>query len=124
MSKLSRRDVLTGFGLAGVGALLDAKLVSASDVPIRIGERSAEIAIREVSSSTIRISIVPLENGQPTSIESDGSLVQPFLPPPKVRFATRSSAQTVRCGDVVVKLTFDPLVIHIEAKDGSQVQQL
>ncbi len=132
MSKLlSRRDVLRGFGLAGAGALLDGKVGPARAAPIRIGERSVEIAIREVSSYTVRISIVPLENGRPKPIESDGSLVQQFLRSPKARFTSLSAEETVRFGNVVVKLISDPLMIGIEAVDGrpdnrvdKRVQQL
>jgi alpha-glucosidase/alpha-D-xyloside xylohydrolase len=114
--------------LAGAGAIVDARLTSASEQqPIRIGQRSVEVQIREVSSSTVRITIVPLENGQQKPIENDGSLVQRFLPPPKARFTYRVSGETVRCGNVVLKLTFDPLVIGVASSEGrseNEVQRL
>ncbi|HZM88916.1 MAG TPA: TIM-barrel domain-containing protein [Blastocatellia bacterium] len=128
MSKklLSRRDVVRGFGLAGAG-LLSTRLVPAGDQrPIRIGDRSVEIAIREVSRFTVRISIVPLEGGRPKPIETDGSLVQQFLPPPRARFSNISKGETIRVGDMLLNLTFDPLVIAIETKDkpSRRVQEL
>lgn len=125
MTKLvSRREVLKDVGSAGAGLLLGAHAVSAQDAAIRINGQPVEIAVSSVSPQTARISVVLLENGKPKPISYDGSLVQPTWSPPAARITTLARAQTVRCGDLVVKLSPEPLTIRIEAKDGRLVQQL
>ncbi len=119
MSKtLSRRDVLKEVGLAGAGALLGSKFVSAAGASIRVAQREVEIAVREVSPYTVRISIVPIEDGRARPIQSDGSLAEPFWPPPKARFTSLSAAETVRCGNFVLKLTPAPLTIDVGTTGG------
>ena len=125
MSRLvSRREVLKDVGAAGTGLLLGAHVVSAQDAALRINGQPVEIAVSSVSAQTARITIVALENGKPKPIQYDGSLVQQTWSPPVARITTLARAQTVRCGDLVVKLSPEPLTIRIEAKDGRLVQQL
>src|SRR5438477_11159101 len=125
MTKLvSRREVLKDVGSAGAGLLLGAHVVAAQDAALRIAGVPVEITVSSVSANTARISVVPLENGQPKPIPYDGSLVQQTWSPPAARLTTLARAQTVRCGDLVVKLSPEPLTIRIESKDGRLVQEL
>src|SRR5262245_16369239 len=121
---ISRRQVLKGFSSAGASALLGARAVSAQDAAIRVAGRPVEIAIAPGSAHTVRISVVPIEEGRLQPIAYDGSLVQQTWAPPNARLRTLARPESVRCGDLVVKLSPEPLVIRVETGDGRPVQQL
>ena len=125
--RMSRRDILKSLGCAGAGALLGMR--SIPDEPhapgaIRIGGRTAEIAITPVSTHTVRVSIAPIENGRPEPIVDDGSLVEHLATGSPTRFTTLTHATHVKAGDLVVQLSPDPLTIRVESGDGHTVQQL
>jgi alpha-glucosidase/alpha-D-xyloside xylohydrolase len=125
MSKrISRREVLRVFGSAGAGAALGAGPLCAQESGIRVGGRSVEIAVSSISPQTVRISLAPIENGRTQPIKSDGSLVEQVGSPPAKRFTSLTRTESVRCGELLVKLSPDPPTIRIEATDGRLVQQL
>ena len=122
--KLSRRKALKGIGSAGVVALLDARSLSAQEAAIRIAGQPVEIVVAPVSAVTVRLSVTPIVNGQSQPLPHDGSLARRSWSPPAARITSLTRARHVRCGDLVVKFTPDPLIIRVEAKDGRLVQQL
>ena len=124
MRRIPRREVLKSFGSAGAGVLLGSRTTRAQDATIRITGRPVEIALSSVSPQTVRLSIVPVEGGKPQAIPYDGSLAQQAWSPPCARLKSLARAQSVRCGDLVVKLSPQPLTIRVEARDGRLVQQL
>jgi hypothetical protein len=122
--RVSRRELLKRFGTAGAGAVMGAGVVSGQSEAIRVAGKAVEITLNSVSPRTVRISVVAVENGKPQAIPYDGSLVQQIFGMPCARLTTLSRPRSVRCGDLVVKLSCKPLVIRVEAKDGRLVQQL
>ncbi|MCI0392456.1 MAG: DUF5110 domain-containing protein [Acidobacteria bacterium] len=122
--KLSRREALKNISSAGVAALLNAKSSTSQDAAIRIAGQPVEISVSSVSPETVRLSIVPIVNGQPQPLPHDGSLMQRTWSPPAARITTLAGARQVRCGNLLVKLSPDPLIIRVEARDGRLVQQL
>src|SRR6185503_9570543 len=125
MSKhISRREVLRAISSAGAGAALGAGTLSAQETGLRVRGRAVEIAVAPVSAHTVRISLAPIENGRTQPIKSDGSLVELAATSQASRFTALTRGESVRCGELLVKLTPDPLTIRIEASDGRLVQQL
>ncbi len=124
MKKLSRRQALKNIGSAGVVALLDAQSLTAQEAAIRIAGQPVEITVSRVSAVTVRLSVTHIVNGRPQPLPHDGSLTRRTWSPPAARITSLTRARHVRCGDLVVKLTPDPLTIRVEAKDGRLVQQL
>jgi alpha-glucosidase/alpha-D-xyloside xylohydrolase len=115
------------FGSAGAAVLIGPAPVPGQNTEIRIGEQPVEIAVTPVSPVTVRISVVPLVTGMPKPIQNDGSLVRQSWARPGARFRSLPGPQSVRCGDLVVKLSLSPLTIVVEASDGrpnKSVQQL
>src|SRR2546423_14829531 len=101
MTKLvSRREILKDVGSAGVGLLLGPQIIPAQEAAISVAGQPVEIVISPVSASTMRLSVVALENGKPKPIPYDGSLVQQTWSPPVARLTILRSAQAVRCGDL------------------------
>jgi alpha-glucosidase (family GH31 glycosyl hydrolase) len=121
---ISRRKALKTFGSAGAGALLGSRALSQKDETIRIAGQPVEIAIAPVSAHTLRLSVVPLENGKPKLIPYDGALVQQTWSPPVARLTKLARDRSVRCRDLLVKLSPEPLTIRVEASDGRLVNQL
>jgi alpha-glucosidase (family GH31 glycosyl hydrolase) len=118
--QVTRRTLLKG---AATASIAPAKLPKPG-APIRIGGRPVEIAITSVSANTLRISISPLENGQILPIPHDGSLVRQTWGPPSARITGVVGERNIRCGDLTVKLSSDPLTMRVETRDGRVVQQL
>src|SRR2546423_10477303 len=94
---ISRREALKSFGAVGAGALLSSRMTLAQDATIRVAGRSVEIALTSVSPQTVRLSIVPIENGKPQPIPLDGSLIAQTWPKPVARLTTLVREQSVRC---------------------------
>lgn len=119
---ISRRTVLKSLGCASAGALVGSRLNRAEEIVI--AQRPIEIQVTEITQFTVRISLVPIENGRPAPIPNDGSLIEKTWPLPTARFSGLSSAQTVRCAGLMVNLSPDPLTILVEANDGRLIQRL
>ncbi|MBI3264055.1 MAG: glycoside hydrolase family 31 protein [Acidobacteria bacterium] len=122
--QLSRRDVLKHAGLAATGALVGAPLARAQDPTLRIARRPVEMRVTPASPDTVRISVVSLESGRALPIPDDGSLVARSWPEPTARFQTLAGPQTVRAGNLTVRVSPNPMTIAVSARDGRAVQQL
>src|SRR5262249_15985371 len=122
---ISRRDALKSLGCASAGALLDVQQTAlAQNAAIQVTGRPVEISLASVSAQTARLSITPIENGKPQPIPSDGSLVEQSWPAPVAKITTLPRERSVRCGDLIVKLSPQQLAFRIETKGGRLVQQL
>src|SRR5262249_5736046 len=119
---VSRRRLLKTLGCASAGALIGSR--AARPDQVLITKRPVEIQVTQVSKLTVRVSLAPLENGSATPIPNDGSLVENKRPLPTTRLTNLASMQTVRCGDLRVKLSPDQLTILVETNDGRQIQRL
>jgi alpha-glucosidase (family GH31 glycosyl hydrolase) len=120
---ISRRQALKSFGSAGAGALLTSRSLSQKDDSIRISGQPVEILIGPVSPHTLRLSLVQLENGKPQPIPYDGALVRQTWSPPVARLRKLAGDRAVRCGNLLVKLSPEPLTIRIEAANQRLVQE-
>jgi alpha-glucosidase/alpha-D-xyloside xylohydrolase len=109
---------------AASGALVGGGLALSQETPIRIAGRPVEIALTPVSPKTVRITITPIENGQAQPVAIDGALVEQNWGQPAARLRAHASPRSVRCGELIVKLSSNPLAIRVEGKAGRVVQQL
>src|SRR2546426_4873288 len=109
---------------AGAGALVGTSKTSAQTAPIRIADQPTEIALAQISSHTVRLSLVPIENGQPKSIPDDGLLVQRALVPSRIRLRTLTRVERIPLGKVTLTINSDPLTITATQENGRLVQQL
>jgi len=110
---ISRREVLGNIVSAGAGALLAGGSVSAQSANIRIADQPVEIGLAQLSPHTIRISFVPLGNGQLESIPRDGSIIEPAWAPPTTRISNLSSQRRISFGKIGVTIFPNPLTIDI-----------
>ena len=79
-----------------------------------------EVQIAPVSARTVRLTVVAVENGAAESVPDDGALVQPSWGEPVAKLRG-SAARTVRCGELTVDFTPDPLALTV--RDGSTTVQ-
>jgi alpha-glucosidase (family GH31 glycosyl hydrolase) len=120
---ITRRRLLKRVA-AGSGALAGCGLTFSQDTPIQIAGRPVEIALTPVSPETIRITVAPIENGQAQPVPIDGALVKQNLGPLTTRLRTLASSRRVKCGELMVSLSANPLTIRVEGKAGRVVQRL
>ena len=106
---------------AGTGVLLGDRKPSAQVPALTIAGRKVELALASVSSHTIRISMVPIEN---KSIGDDGVLLDQARMSPPTRFTTLGQQQSVRLDNLAVKIEREPLSITVADKAERLIQKL
>src|ERR1043166_9873 len=112
MRRITRRKILTTAAGASPALLFG-----------QAPGREVEITLSSVSPQTVRIQVQPIENGQPLPIPDDGALATPSWPV-QARMRAIPSPRTVKCGDLTVKLSDNPLTGRVESKSGAVIQQL
>jgi alpha-glucosidase (family GH31 glycosyl hydrolase) len=123
MRQFSRRQLLQGAAAAGTVLVLGgSKKIFAPG--LRVAGREVEIHIASVSPHTIRLTILPVENGATRPVPSDGSLVQDDLGSPLADLRGDVSAQSIKSGNLRVRVSPDPLTFNIETAAGEIVQRL
>jgi len=120
---ISRREVLENIVRAGAGALLASGQTSAQTEAIRIAERPIEIALAQVGSHTLRLSFAPVENGKPTSIANDGSILPQAWAPPNAQLRTFAPFERISMGKLTITIAAEPLTITAQ-ENGRLVQRL
>ena len=116
--------MLRNVASAARSTLLVRGVAFSEETPIQIAGRPVEIALTPVSPETVRITIQPIDNGQMQAVLIDGALVKEDWGQPVARLRTLGNPRTVKCGDLTVKLSDNPLTIRVEAKGGHFVQEL
>ena len=122
-----RRQILKGAAATCAALLLPAR-TEATEQALRIAGQSVEIQIAPVSQHTARLTILPLtnslEHGRAITVGGDGSLVQTSWGAAILKLRTSSAVRTVKTGNLIVKLSSDPVAFSIETLRGAVVQRL
>jgi hypothetical protein len=120
MSKtLMRRKALKNTARAAAAALLPSSAVYAQQSWLQIAGRPVELKVTAISPQTVRISLQVIENGQTSSIPSNGSLVTESWGMSAARIRNLSRPRSVKCGDLTVKLSANPPSGGAEQPPGS-----
>ncbi len=123
MKPVNRRTFLQVAGVAG-SALPSARSDESTRSHLTIAGQEVEIRIASVSTYTARISVIPLANGQPVEILSDGSLLNDAWPVGFVRVRDASKGEPIAVGSLRVRISYDPLIFDIQSSDGGSIQSL
>ena len=83
-----------------------------------------EVQIVSLSPHTFRLSILPVKNGQVSSIPFNGSLVRSSWPAPIAKLRGDASAQTIKLGSLALKVSAHPLTFTVVKAKGETVQTL
>lgn len=110
----SRREILKQAGAASV-ALLAGGAASPD-----LG--SVEIQVSSVSAHTVRISVLPIQNGRVLAVPDDGALLP--LGKPTVALRDLSRAQQIKAGPLRVDVSPEPLAFAVRDAAGVAIQEL
>jgi len=127
MDKLwKRRDILKQLAVASTAMLLpEGKVQGAPLLPdANAAGTDTEIQIAPVSAHTFRLSILPVENGQPRTIPWNGSLVQKSWGEPVAKIRGEVTSQSVKCSELTINISPSPLTFSIENAKGHVLQQI
>src|SRR4030088_1106933 len=116
---LSRRQLMLG---AGASLLLPPSEVAAP-AGMRVAGQDVEIQIAPVSAHTFRLTILPFKGGQLATVPMNGSLVQSSWGGAVVKLRSIVRAQTVKSGNLRIKISPDPLEFSVGTTKGEAVQQ-
>jgi alpha-glucosidase (family GH31 glycosyl hydrolase) len=117
-----RRELLKQLVVASTAMLLPEVRTNASQAA-QTNASPSEIQIAPVSLHTIRLSILPLENGQPKAIPWNGSLVQKLWGLPSAKLRGEFTAQPVKCGGLTINISPNPLSFSIANAKGDELQK-
>ncbi len=121
MSFINRRQLLQQAGAAALLApIAGAQTPSAS----QLAGHDIEIQIAPVSPHTFRLTIFPLDAGQPAAIADDGSLAQASWGPPIAKLRGVIRAHTVQAGGVTIHIAPDPLSFTVQTGQNEKFQQI
>jgi len=120
MTEWNRREVLKAMAAVSTAIALPAVTIKAGDHAS--AHQNLEIQVTGISSHTLRLSIVPLLDGSPASIPSDGSLIEKSWGQKKVA-VREDSTQPIVMGNLKLTVALNPVSIRIESDRGEQVQQ-
>src|SRR5437868_3306625 len=114
--------ISSGFGCAS--AFLASTKPLAQPKPLDNPGQPADGPLTSITSHTVRITIQPIENGQPEPIPQDGALVKEDLGQPAARLRVFAGSRRVKCGALIVEVNRDPFTIRIDGLGGRAIQQL
>src|SRR5262245_23112310 len=104
--QLKRREILKQIAAASTAMLLPGKVgaatLSAEPMSAQITERDCEIQIAPVSETTLRLSILSIENGRAQQVAGNGSLVRNSWNAPVATWRGQWKTQVVTCGNLSV----------------------
>jgi alpha-glucosidase/alpha-D-xyloside xylohydrolase len=120
----NRRQVLKEMGGACAALLLPGKS-QAEEHKVRIAGQDIEIQIASVSANTVRLSLLPIQNDQVVPVPTNGSLAQASWGEPLVKLREDGQRErAIKCGEISVKVSFEPLTFAVETAKKRKVQQL
>src|SRR5579864_1176927 len=82
-----------------------------------------EVQLVSVSDHTVRVTVLPVRDGQIASIPYDGSLVRKFWGDPIARLRGNAPAQKFKAGRLSVEITADPIALTITTAKGDMIQR-
>ena len=124
MQLVNRRQVLKTMGGASAALLLPASSQAGANSGIRVIGRDVEVQLTSVTANTLRLTISPIVAGQVVEAPFDGSLVRNSWGAPLLKWRGEAAAPNVRCGELNVAISLDPLTFVISDAKGTKIQRL
>jgi alpha-glucosidase/alpha-D-xyloside xylohydrolase len=119
----SRRTLLKRLAaLSATLALPTEKLVG--EPTAATPSRDCEVQIATVSAHTVRLTVLPVQNGKAEPIPSNGALVREAWGPQIATLRGQQPGQEIRSGNLRVRASLDPLSFTISTASGGTIQTL
>jgi len=112
----NRRRILQAMGMASAGLFVSPKLKA-----LATEDSKFEIQLSSVSAHTVRLSVLPLNNGKLATIPDDGSLVESSLGQVISKLRGDTNPQSISSGDIEIK--FSPQSLTFTLVANSEVIQ-
>jgi alpha-glucosidase (family GH31 glycosyl hydrolase) len=122
--RLSRRKLLKQFAAASAGLVAADGIIRGQSADIVIGGQPVEIAVTSLSPSTVRVTVRPVRNGQPSPIVTTGALDREEFGAALAEARSAAGLTRVRAGNLVVSYAPGPPAIHVGTTAGEVVQTL
>jgi len=119
----SRRQVLKTVGGA-CAAMLLPRDTAGSDEKIATPNQDFEIQIASVSAQTVRLTVLPVRDGQAVAIPPNGSLVQDSWGAPIAKLRGEVHEQTVKSGKLTIRVSGNSLTFTIRTAQDELVQTI
>ena len=128
-NNIARRDVLKILGASAAGAWIGEPFLYAADNEVRIAGKLANVSVKVFSKRTVRITIAEQVGARAApatnTLTSDGALVPPESTSEQGLISTGAAGHSASAKESLrVRITHDPLVIHVETAGGRMVQEL
>ena len=119
---LSRRDALKQIAAAGASVVAASGIIRGQAAPIRMAGVPVEIAVASISASTVRITAAAIVGAG--GVPEDGALVKEAEAKPIARGRVADTFKPIKAGNLVVRYTAEPPMIHVDSATGQPVQKL
>jgi alpha-glucosidase (family GH31 glycosyl hydrolase) len=120
----TRRQVLERFAAASAALILPRNGEARNGSPAPARPSDLDIQVASISEHTIRLSILPVKNGQVELVPFNGCLARTAWDPPIAKLRGGTPAQTIRLGSLMLRVSPDPLTFTVETASEETVQRL
>jgi alpha-glucosidase/alpha-D-xyloside xylohydrolase len=121
---MNRREALRRIGQATAGLALSGGVIRGQSSDIVVAGSPVEIAIASISPSTVRITVLSIQNGLAAQTPETGTIVPEGLGRGVARGRDARPLSSVRAGNLRVRYTANPPTLHVESASGQTVQTL
>ena len=121
---ISRRDALKQLGVVGAGLALNGRTLRGRFQDIVVAGRPVELTVTSLSPSTVRLTLRPIQGGDPEAVPFTGALAQDDPGETLAQGRDTAGFDRVTAGDLAVRLTENPPTVHVETLAGEPVQRL
>src|SRR6476469_6449118 len=117
----NRREALKTMAAASAAAMLPATVSAQST---QAEENEIEIRLTSISQNTLRLTLLPIRNGNVGAISDDGSLVKTNWGPPTATLRGDVRDRAVKCGALNVHINASPLTFTLTNSNEALLQKL
>lgn len=123
-SQYNRREAIKTLAAASAGAILLPGKAATTPAGLEVAGHEVEIQISSISQHTLRLTLLPIVEGKVASVPNDGSLVRTSWGAPVKVFRSEVNESTVKCGELNVKISSNPLTFTINNVQGAPIQKI
>ncbi|HXY04839.1 MAG TPA: TIM-barrel domain-containing protein [Terriglobales bacterium] len=115
----NRRDLLKGMAAVSAAAAFPTKLTGQDHAA---SEAALEVQLTAISQHTVRVTLMPIDQGKVAALPSDGSLVQESWDTPTTKLRS-GTGRSIAVGAFQVSVSFRPVTISIATEEGNLIQR-
>ena len=111
-------------GKAGAGIVMARGIFQGRITNIVVAGKPVEIVVASLSPSTVRLTVLPIDNGRTAAVPVDGALVREDEGRVIATRRGREAFDPVRAGNLLVRFNAQPPTVILEKRTGQPVQRL